>query len=948
MVLGKKNRKRERQKRPRWKGLLANADRMLRIMIFVLLLVISVSLTFTELGFVGIKVGGHYLTYAVIVLYPVSLAALLFGAGLGSLMGLLSGAILYLHSIVMPLNSYEMTFVTPFTSIIVLTIVGFLLGRLFGRALRNDPPLPKRVLYIALVCLLVSAFYSINFMLGAIGALVKYALTLADTVGDEEQLVAFVQQDAVSLALRMGSIRAQILVDALLMMAFSVFGDYVARWAIRIRDNVNLHTIFNAWLSAVVLLVFMLTTALGFVSITHGERQEAYDDMQSEVKYLCNQLADSDRKSDSMARFIESIGLDIVTMSDEDTRTLVESFSIENLLDGYTRDEDGLVLVLYNMSLTHEAENGASEAEGNETDESDGFYFNPETWKVSLADREGFDSFSNIRECLDHTIIQAIGEGLYTGEPQRVIYDDNIGTMTDLGSALGKTVNAEVAFLCAQSVNDYAVVMIRPASMVFADRRAAITWTALTSFVLLLAVYAMVSRLLGRVVVRHINDTNNVLARITEGDLEARVEVQDSAEFRSLSEGINETVDTLKGWIAEAETRMDSELATAKAIQEAALPRIFPPFPDIMSFDIYASMHPAKEVGGDFYDFFLVGDEPGADKNKLGFVIADVSGKGIPAALFMMAAKTQIHDYMASGMELGEAIENANHQLCDNNDAGMFVTVFAGILDYTTGHVVFVNAGHNPPLLWQGGSWNWMRKRSGLPLGLFDGMPYKAYEVDCLPGDQFLLYTDGVTEAMDVSDQQYGEKRLEELTEGNFDLHPRMLVNTVRESVAEFTVGAEQSDDITILALEVGVPPELTATLEVPAKLEELENVNAFIHSELDRRLCPLRAQNQIDIAVEELFVNVVSYAYAGIPDRRENTLRVSYTYTTDPPSIKIDFVDEGVAFNPLAKPDASTPSDIMDVPIGGLGILMAKKSVDEMTYERVDDTNVVSIVKRW
>ena len=367
-----------------------------------------------------------------------------------------------------------------------------------------------------------------------------------------------------------------------------------------------------------------------------------------------------------------------------------------------------------------------------------------------------------------------------------------------------------------------------------------------------------------------------------------------------------------------------------------------------MLFDIYASMRPAKEVGGDFYDFFLIGEDSGPERGKLGFVIADVSGKGVPAALFMMAAKPLIRDYMASGMELGEAIENVNHQLCDNNDAGMFVTVFAGVLDYETGHVVFVNAGHNPPLLWQDGSWKWLRNRSGLPLGLFDGLPYKAFEVDCLPGDQFLTYTDGVTEAMDVAEEQYGEDRLEELAQSDCTLHPRMLVDVVRNDVARFTKGAEQSDDITILALEVGVPPELTATLAVPAKLEELERVTAFIHSELDRRLCPLRAQNQIDIAVEELFVNVVNYAYADMPGQRENMVRVSYTYTTDPPSIKIDFVDEGVAFNPLAKPDTVTPSDIMDVPVGGLGILMTKRSVDEMTYERVDDTNVVSIVKRW
>ena len=188
---------------------------------------------------------------------------------------------------------------------------------------------------------------------------------------------------------------------------------------------------------------------------------------------------------------------------------------------------------------------------------------------------------------------------------------------------------------------------------------------------------------------------------------------------------------------------MDAELAAAKTIQESALPRVVPPYPDILKFDVYATMGAAKEVGGDFYDFFLIGDGCTPEAGKLGFVMADVSGKGVPAALFMTKAKTQLRDYMESGMELGEAVENANRQLVDGNDAGMFVTAWAGVLDYATGRVDFVNAGHNPPLLWQSepgaggsserGSWRWLAERSGMPLGLFDGFPYEAHSVECRP-----------------------------------------------------------------------------------------------------------------------------------------------------------------------------------------------------------------------
>ena len=179
-------------------------------------------------------------------------------------------------------------------------------------------------------------------------------------------------------------------------------------------------------------------------------------------------------------------------------------------------------------------------------------------------------------------------------------------------------------------------------------------------------------------------------------------------------------------------------------------------------------------------------------------------------------------------------------------------------------------------------------------------------------------------------------------------MHPRELVVAVRNSVAAYAVDAEQSDDITILSLEVGVPPELTATLVVPAETTQLPRVNGFIHTELDRRLCPVRVQNLLDVAVEELFVNVCRYAYEGVDESVPRVVRVSYTHLADPPSITVDLVDDGVPYDPLAKSDAVTPEDIFDVPIGGLGILTAKRSVDEMRYERVGGSNVVSIVKKW
>jgi serine phosphatase RsbU (regulator of sigma subunit) len=285
--------------------------------------------------------------------------------------------------------------------------------------------------------------------------------------------------------------------------------------------------------------------------------------------------------------------------------------------------------------------------------------------------------------------------------------------------------------------------------------------------------------------------------------LDARVEEKGTREFRSLASGINVTVEALQGWIAEAETRMDSELAAARAIQESTLPRTFPPYPDIRKFDVFAIMNAAREVGGDFYDFFLLGDS-GPDSGKLAFLIADVSGKGVPAALFMMKAATAVRGELQEGWGLSQAIENVNEELADGNDACMFVTMWVGVLDYETGHVNYVNAGHNPPLLWQeDGGWRWLEEKSGLPLGLITGSFYDTYSVDCRAGDKFLLYTDGVTEAMNKDGELFGEERLEAVANASFEEHPEALVKAVRSDVASFAQDAEQSDDITVLALEV-------------------------------------------------------------------------------------------------------------------------------------------------
>lgn len=242
--------------------------------------------------------------------------------------------------------------------------------------------------------------------------------------------------------------------------------------------------------------------------------------------------------------------------------------------------------------------------------------------------------------------------------------------------------------------------------------------------------------------------------------------------------------------------RTRSELAVASRIQLSALPTVRPPFSGCDDFGLSASMHPAKEVGGDFYDFFLI------DEDHCGVVIADVSGKGVPAALFMMRVKALLNQMMREGASPDRVLAQANDSLCEDNEAGMFVTVWLGVLDLKTGELAFANGGHNPPLYRHAdGTVEWLRDRSGLLLGSFEGMPYRAFERTMNPGDSLILYTDGVTEAMDTTDRCYGDDRLYALVERECVGYPAAVSSVIEEDVRAFAEGADQADDITLLVL---------------------------------------------------------------------------------------------------------------------------------------------------
>lgn len=365
------------------------------------------------------------------------------------------------------------------------------------------------------------------------------------------------------------------------------------------------------------------------------------------------------------------------------------------------------------------------------------------------------------------------------------------------GEVIKTTLCGEEVFCMQQETEGYYVISVLPVKNAIFIRDLSIYITVFMEIIVFVGLFILVYFLIKRIVVDNIHKINNSLMKITSGNLNEEVNVRSNEEFASLSDDINQTVSTLKRYIEEAASRIDKELEFAKSIQSSALPSVFPPYPDRKEFDIYASTHPAKEVGGDFYDFYFVGHD------KLAFLIADVSGKGIPAALFMMTSKTLIKSYAESGKSVDEVFTLANARLCENNEASMFVTSWMGILDLTTGVVEFVNAGHNSPLVkHKDGAYEYLKARTGFLLAGMDITKYSKSSVTLQPGDRIYLYTDGVTEANNSNTELYGEDRLQKFLNNHDFETSKELCDAVKKDVDEFVGEAPQFDDVTMLAIK--------------------------------------------------------------------------------------------------------------------------------------------------
>ncbi len=462
-----------------------------------------------------------------------------------------------------------------------------------------------------------------------------------------------------------------------------------------------------------------------------------------------------------------------------------------------------------------------------------------------------------------------------------------------------------------------------------------------TLAVLLLSIFAYYYYV-RRILIRPLGTLHHAAIGLVENRMENladfKTEIHTGDELEDLSDAfrymvveLNEYIQDLSRVTAEKE-RIGAELDVARHIQASMLPCIFPAFPERHEFDIYASMTPAKEVGGDFYDFFLVDDD------HLAMVMADVSGKGVPAALFMMISKTLLKSAVQSGLSPGAVLEKVNNQLCENNDAEMFVTVWLGILEISTGKMKCANAGHEyPAIMRRDGAFQLFKDKHGLVLAGMEGARYREYALELNEGDRLFVYTDGVPEATNADTVLYGTDRMLRALNEAKGSSCRGLLEALHRDVDAFVGAADQFDDITMLCIERRTAADGMKKISIAPTLDKLPEATSLFEDILSAADAPMKVIAQVNVAVDEIFSNIARYSGATAA-----TLGCSLADGR----ITLRFSDNGRPYDPTGKPDPDTTLSAEERDIGGLGIFMVKKIMDEVTYEYVDGLNILTLVK--
>lgn len=476
---------------------------------------------------------------------------------------------------------------------------------------------------------------------------------------------------------------------------------------------------------------------------------------------------------------------------------------------------------------------------------------------------------------------------------------------------------------------NYKIITYATYEDAYLERNATLYSTLFTEIIIFITMLIMVYRIVEKKMIKPIHLVNKGLEKITKGDLSTKIRISSSEEFVELSKDLNKTVSSLKDLIEEAEHKNEKELELAKEIQSSAVPSSFPAFPKRKDIDIFALMNTAKEVGGDFYDFYFI------DENKLAFLIADVSGKGIPAAMFMMASKTMIKGLAESGKNIEEVFMEANKKLCESNEAEMFLTSWMGILDLETGILTYSNAGHNPPLIYRNNNeFTYIKDKPNFIMAGLSSAKYVRHELKLNPGDKIYLYTDGVTEAENINHELYGEDRLIKKINEIKEKDPTSICKDVLTDVKEYVNEAPQSDDITMVAFKLNYLQSSNSITVYPDE-NSLTTITDFVDNKLSKLNISSSIRNKVEIAVDEIFSNIQKYGEA-------NKATISFKFEND--KLAISFIDDGYPFDPLAKEDPNITLKASERKIGGLGIYLVKKLSSSINYENKDGLNILYV----
>ncbi len=457
---------------------------------------------------------------------------------------------------------------------------------------------------------------------------------------------------------------------------------------------------------------------------------------------------------------------------------------------------------------------------------------------------------------------------------------------------------------------------------------------ALITFYIVVCILAYV--FLTKSINRPIKKLVKAAEEIGKGNLDTKLTIAQPKEFAVLANTLNHTsedlkhyIETLDGYIREKK-QAEFELRIAKEIQKTAMPSVFPAFPQHKEFDIYATMETALEVGGDFYDFFFLNDD------TLAFLIADVSGKGIPAALFMMKSKAVIKNLAKTEISLEELFEQVNNELCQNNEQGFFVTAFFCTLELSTGKLRFLSAGHNPPFIKRKNmNYEKLVCNQNFVLGGIPDSKYESEERFLAPNDKIFLYTDGLTDVINEFGDLFGEEGVKMCLDKYGSSPIDKLLTDLNNEIKEYSKAAKHGlpDDITMLTLEYKGYYNFT----LKSSISELAELTSRLENICNKISLDGTKRSRVLICAEEIFTNIVRYGYE---NDETNTVDISINHTdTD---ISILFKDRGKEFNPLEHEDPDITLSTEERQIGGLGIFMVKQAMDKVTYDYQDGSNIL------